>query len=319
MDDVQPAPEVQSNNLTTDQGAEMIKSLMFPQEQPSAAPAEAEEAEQVEEEAVEPAEEQAEDVADDEPTTEELHEVTVDGKKLQVPLEELKKGYQLEAHYTQKSQKLAEERKAVEAERAVLQGVNQKFEQLNEVVVYLEASNNAIQAMLPPEPDKGLLDSNPGAYLKAKEARDQAMTRLQQNLGAIEQTKAQAKAMVAELQRAGAMVIKEKMPELLQPETSQKLYDYLQTTYGYSTEQINMNVDPNIFIIAEKARKFDELQSKAIEPKHVAQKATKAKPKQKAYSNSSDLRQKAARVEFQNKPNQKNAAALIKELGFAKV
>ncbi len=317
MDDVQTAPEVQSNNLTTEQGAEKIKALMFPQEQPqqpSPAPEEVVEDEGEAIEDVEPAETEQSDT--DEPD-QELFEVTVEGQKRQVTLEELRKGYQLEAHYTQKSQKLAEAQKAVEAERAVLSGVHQKFEQMNDLVTYLQHANQYIESTLPPMPDANLLESNPAAYIKAKEARDAAMKNLSTLNQGIETTRQQAKAIVAELQRAGAVVLQEKMPELLQADASQKLYGYLQDSYGYSAEQINQNVDPHLFILAEKARRYDELQAKSVDPTHVAQKVTKAKAKPKPYQNKAATNHQAAKSEFQKKPNFANAAALIKVNGYA--
>ncbi len=42
--------------------------------------------------------------------------VKVDGKEIEVPKDELIRGYQREADYTRKTQKLAEERKLVESE-----------------------------------------------------------------------------------------------------------------------------------------------------------------------------------------------------------
>ncbi len=315
--------DVPSNNLTTAQGAERIKALLNPQpdnQAPAQPEPEAEteevsedEGEAIEAQDVEPAEaedEQAEDNSD-------LYEVTVDGEKKQVTLNELVKGYQLEAHYTQKSQKLAEDRKAVEAERTVLSGVTQKFEQLNEVVTYLQHANQFIESTIPAMPDESLLDSNPAAYIKAQKARDNAIQNMQFIQQGMAQTKAKAKELVGELQKAGAAVLAEKMPEILQPETSQKLYGYLQNDYGYTADQINMNVDPNLFMIAEKARRYDEMKAKSVDPVHVAQKVTKVKAKPKPYQNKAVAQHKAAKSEFEKNPSFGNAAALIKANGYA--
>lgn len=314
MDDVQP------NNLTTEQGAERIKALYTPQDN-QAQEAEHAQVPEVEDEAVEPPEnelEQVEEIADDEgdTTDETLYKVVVDGQEMDVSLDELVKGYQLEAHYTKKSQKLAEETKAIQAERAVLSGVNQKFEQLNDVVLYLQQANEFIEAKIPPEPEITLADTNPGEYIKRKEARQLAIQQAQYLQGAMAQTKEKAKELVAELQKAGHQVIAQKMPELLQRETTEKLYGYLQNSYGYTADQINMNVDPNLFIIAEKARRYDEMANKSVDPAHVAQKVTKAKPKPKPYQNKTALQHKAAKSEFQKKPSFENAAALIKASGL---
>ena len=310
--------DVQTNNLTTAQGAEKIKSLLFPSEAPTVNQAEAEadptqspEIAADEQEVLQEVETETEQADDGN-----LYEVTIDGEKKAVTIDELIKGYQLEGHYTKKSQALAEERKAIETERVVLSAVNTKFEQLNDAVTYLQSVNDYIVSTIPPAPDQALLDSNPGEYIKRQQAHEMALRNLQGVQHGIADIKAKAKETVAELQRHGSVVISQKMPELQKPENIGRLYGYLKESYGYTPDQINLNVDPHLFIIAEKARRFDEMQNKAIDPKHVVQKAHKAKEKPRAYQNESINRQKAAQSEFQKNPNFRNAAELIKAKGL---
>ena len=302
--------DVQTNNLTPAPSAtDRIKSILNPQ------PA------QTQDQAQEPI---AEDGIPDGEILEgdgeqvepedsgELYEVTIDGKKSQVTLDELVKGYQLEAHYTQKSQKLAEERKALESERSILSGINQKFEKLNDVVTYLQEANSVLEATLPPEPDLALADQNPAEYIKRSKLREQALRNLGVIQSRMQQTKAQAQQVVAELQQHGAAVIQQKMPELLTTEGRQNLYNYLTSSYGYSIDDINKNVDANLFMIAEKARRWDEMQGKTLTPDYIKSKAIKDKPKpvnrikqsqhQEAYSN------------FKKNPNERNAVQAIKQL-----
>lgn len=63
-----------------------------------------------------------------EPAQPELITVKVDGKEVQVTREELVKGYSFTAHNTQRSQKLAEERKAFEAEAAAVRQERQQYQ-----------------------------------------------------------------------------------------------------------------------------------------------------------------------------------------------
>lgn len=310
MEDVQP------NTLTTEQGAERIKSLMFPETAPAKqeeppegqAPIETDEGESDEAEELdetEGAEESQE--GDDLP---ELYTVKVDGEEKDVSIDELIKGYQLESHYTKKSQQLAEDQKVVAEERKILSNVTQKFEQLDEVVTYLSGVNNFLESTIPPMPSIDLAKTNPAEYIQQKEQRELYL----QNMGGIhqhmQQTKEKAKAIVADLQAAGAKVLRQKMPEILEPQNITGLYSYLQDSYGYQKEQIDNNVDPNLFIMAEKARRYDDMISKAAKPDYVKEKTFKAKSRPKARQGQQS-QQKTIMSEFQKRPTEANAARAI--------
>jgi hypothetical protein len=310
---------VQPNTLTTEQGAERIKSLMFPeavQEKPITPPAqdegqEEEDFEDDEQEGVEADSE--EEVAETDDEAPELYTVKVDGEEKQVTIDDLVKGYQLEAHYTQKSQKLAEEVKAVAEERKILNGVSQKFEQLNDVVTYLEGVNTYLESTLPPAPGIDLAKTNPAEYIQQKEMRESRLRDMQAINYRVMETKEKAKAITAELQAAGAKVIRQKMPELLEPQNISAMYSYLQESYGYEKDLIDKNVDPNLFIMAEKARRFDEMMSKASKPDFVKQKVHKQKVKPKSRPGQGS-QQQAVMSKFRENPSQANAARAIREL-----
>lgn len=302
--------DTSTGNLTTEQGAGAIKSLLYPQDQAPQPQSIQEDAAPTSEQVEPEAEADIEYEGDDGDTLPELFEVKVNGETMEVTLEELKKGYQLERDYTQKSQKLAEERKAIEAERGALSGINSKFEQLNEVVNYVQQVNAYVESNLPPEPDRSLLQSNPAAYIEQKEARQAALMSLAAIHQRMEQTKAQAKEAMAELQKHGAAVIQQKMPELMTSEGSAKLYGYLQESYGYSPEVINANVDANLFILAEKARRWDEMQNKVVSPAKQPQRVVKQAQKPRQVQSSQQLQK--AQQSFREKPNVNNAAQLIK-------
>lgn len=308
MEDVQP------NTLTTEQGAERIKSLMFPeaaqpQEQPPQEEGQVQE-EVTEEELPEEAIEELPEDGDDLP---ELYTVKVDGEEKQVPLEELIKGYQLESHYTVKSQKLAEEQKVVAEERKILSNISTKLEQLNDVVTYLGGVNEYLESTMPPAPSIDLAKTNPAEYIQQKEAREIYLRNMGQIAHKVAQTKERAKAIVSEMQAAGAKVIRQKMPELLEAQNITSLYSYLQDSYGYGKEVIDQNVDPNLFIMAEKARRYDDMMTKAVKPDYVKEKTFKPKPKPKARQGQFS-QQQAVMSKFKEKPTTENAARAIREL-----
>lgn len=299
MDDTQPS------NLST--GVEAIKTFLNPPtDQPTQQASDEAPAPQTE---VNPEELPIE--GEESQGDESLYEVKVDGEVKKVPLEELIKGYQLEAHYTQKSQKLAEERKALETERAALSGVNQKFEQLNEVVTYLTQVNNYVESTIPPEPDESLLDTSPREFYRQQKAREAAIQSLMAIRGTIDHTKAQAKEVVKELQKAGAAVISQKMPELMTNDGANRLYGYLQDSYGYSSEQIQSNIDPNLFIIAEKARRYDEIQGKVVKPVSNPQRVMKQQAPRNLNQNSDYL---AAKKAFKERGDTKSSIPVFKNI-----
>ncbi len=83
----------------------------------------------------------------------ELYTVPVDGKERQVTLEELKSGFSFQAHNTQKSQQLAEERTALEGETAAVRQSRDLYaERLKQV-------EGALTEMTPEEPDWAKLEA----------------------------------------------------------------------------------------------------------------------------------------------------------------
>lgn len=311
--------DVQSNTLTTEQGAERIKSLMFPetapvkQEEPpqGQAPIETDEGESDEAEELDETEDTEESLeGDDLP---ELYKVKVDGEEKEVTIDELVKGYQLEAHYTKKSQQLAEDHKVVAEERKILSKITQEFKKLDEVVVYLNGVNNFLESTMPPMPSIDLAKTNTAEYIQQKEQREAYLRNMGSITQQVEQAKAQTKAVMSEMQAAGAKVIRQKMPEILEPQNIAGLYSYLQDSYGYAKEAIDDNVDPNLFIMAEKARRYDDMTSKAAKPDYVKEKTFKAKvrPKQRQGQQS---QHRASMSEFKKNPNEANAARAIREL-----
>lgn len=307
MDDVQPV-----NNLSEGQSVkDRIKSVLNPE------PVQNDQAEDQNPESDIPQGEMSDEGEGEQVETEgqedgELYEVVVDGKKAQVTLEELKKGYQLEKHYTQKSQKLAEEHEALKAERQVLSEINHTFTQLNDVVTYLQEANAVLEATLPPEPSLELADRSPAEYIKQTKLREQALRNLGKLQHGMQSTKAQAQELVAGLQKHGTEVIRQKMPELLTNEGRDNLYGYLTGSYGYTADDINKNVDPNLFLIAEKARRWDEMQSKTLKPDYIKSKAVKDKPK--AINRVKQAEHQEAFKNFKQNPNERNAVQAIKQL-----
>ena len=72
-----------------------------------------------------------------------LHQVIVNGEKIDVDLEELKAGYQKDADYRRKTEELAIERRQIKSEKIVFKNeYSTKMDDLNSLGVTLNAEIN---------------------------------------------------------------------------------------------------------------------------------------------------------------------------------
>lgn len=213
----------------------------------------------------------------------ELYEVIVNGEKSQVPLEELINGYQRNKDYTTKAQKVAQERKIIQEQKKILESqlkpIIEDKQVLQDTRSYLLAS---LEQSKPQKPSIDMLDPNDPSsnvrYQRALAMYDQqleAYNTQKQQIETYFQKKSEVEQKVRKAyEKQGQLYLQQKMPELFEEERAQKLYGYLMT-FDYSQEDINKNVDPRLFIIAEKARRYDEGLSKDLRP-------TQNKPKRKS-------------------------------------
>lgn len=243
---------------------------------------------------------------DDDSSQEELYEVKVNGEVFEVSLEELKAGYQKDRDYQQKTQALAEQRKAVEQEREVLSSVGERLQKLDGTVAYLEETKALLQAVAP-NVDQSIIETNPALYIRQKEARDAYLGKLSEIDSRIQEARQEADGTLSELRKAGALTIKEKMPELATQEGASKLYSYLKDSFGYNEAQINANVDPNLFIMAEESRRYREIMARPRKPQANAVKATKSKVKQRPSVDPRLASKDAAFTNFKANPTKQNA------------
>ena len=97
--------------------------------------------------------------------------VHLDGGE-EVTLEDLKKGYFRQADYTEKTQKLAEEREQSESLRT-------RYEkQISDAETTLNAVRGFVEHLIPADPPLELAQSNPGEYQYQKALREQALQEL---------------------------------------------------------------------------------------------------------------------------------------------
>lgn len=241
---------------------------------------ETEEEESVEEQ--DEAEDDSEEVESEEEESEEEPRdekfvVKVDGKELEVTKDELLRGYQREADYTRKTQKLAEERKQVDSE---FQSVRSEREQYAQVLGQLQQK---LQELQPQEPDWDKLEAeNPSEYSRQwtnhqrRLQQQQAVSQEQYRLGLLQQ--AEQKKHLDETLKIEAQRVKEMIPDWkddkkLKSERGAVLEYGKQI--GFSEQELNTITDSRAVVALYKAWKFDQLMSKKPELQAKIKKAPK--------------------------------------------
>lgn len=209
----------------------------------------------------------AEDDAESDDQPEPLYTVKINGKEEQVSLKEALSGYQRQQDYTRAKQAFAEEKRQFVADLENARQQSEVYAQL------LPAMVQRLQASLPAAPDPALIDVNPSAYLRQKEAYEQAMGDLQ--AAASEQTRMSEQSQVEQTRKLQAYVAENaaKLPELVPEWKDQKVYerdrhkvrDYL-SWRGFSDDEINQAYDARLVAMAADATKWRELQKGKIKP-----------------------------------------------------
>ena len=210
------------------------------------------------------AEEDEEDYEEDEENSApETYTVKVDGKEVQVSLEDLKRGYSGQQYVQKGMQEAANLRKQAEEAFNALMAERQQLNQ-----VYQQIQSGQV-AMPPKEPDRSMFDSDPIGYMEAKmkfeddKARyDNQMAQMQQVMQ--QQSYAEQQAQQAYLQRE-LEALKIAVPEFADPKTAAATRETMlrmgSEVYGYTPEEIGMVMDHRALRVMRDAMKYQELMS----------------------------------------------------------
>lgn len=232
------------------------------------------------------------------------YRVKINGEERLVTFDELRKGYQLESDYRQKTSKLAEERKVLEAERT------HNAEILKGIIPALQVQ---LQDKFATVNWQELAKTDPAQYVALRAEFDQAAVRLNMALAEQkriedEQTK-QRQAEHKEKLKAEGERLAEILPDYVHPEKGKTIRAELKsflTESGYSAEEIGSLADHRAVLIAYKASQYDKAQKKAKEaaksakPVPQVQKpgnVTRADPKSAAVSAATERFSKSGRVD----------------------
>lgn len=231
---------------------------------------ETEEAEELPEELEESTEEEESEESEDTEEEAELYEITLDdGTTLNVP-QSARDAFMKNADYTQKTQQVAEQRKALESDRV-------RFEQAIKLQTQFSEADTAIRVIDNQLSQYEGIDWNAWAAqdpMAAQQAQAQLGGLREQRVGAVnELNRLQAEAQKAESQEIARVTeenkarIKTAIPNW-STDTEKAIFEYGLKS-GFSERQLaSTNYNPVMLGVLNKARLFDELQSRqAAKPK----------------------------------------------------
>lgn len=211
---------------------------------------------------------------DDEPQDEEapkgkIYKVKIDGEELEVPEDELVKGYSRTQDYTRKTQALAEQRRQAEAE----------FEQVRQERAQYAHMLQQLAAKLDDEPqvDESLMYTDPIAYaqqvsnaVKAKQMKEAAINE-QRRVYAMQQAEQQEQTL--KYLESQAELVTTLIPEWVDDGTAKaekaKIRE-MAKQYGYSDDELKGLYDARAVALMRDAMKYRDLVAKrqTVKPKN---------------------------------------------------
>jgi len=189
------------------------------------------------------------------------YRVLVDGKEMQIPLDELLSGYQRGSSFTQKSQALADERNAFGGQQQALAQERQTYASV------LQQLRQQMEAAAQPNIDWDTLErQDPVQWLKLKQMerdREGQIQAVQEEQGRMQQLLQgqQSEELERRLSQERTMVL-EKIPEWsdsdLQADEQRKLLEYGKTL-GFSDEELGQIYDHRALIALRDAWRYNKL------------------------------------------------------------
>jgi outer membrane murein-binding lipoprotein Lpp len=218
-----------------------------------------------------------EEASEDENAIEEqetdLHQVIINGEKIDVDLEELKAGYQKDADYRRKTEEIAIEKRELKAEEDRLKNqYSTKMEDLNSLVVTLNAEIN--NDMNSKELD-ALWEEDPTEAARVDrriQKRKQSIQQAQQKLREHQQSQFQ------EVLREEQKKLHMKHPEIADPikgaTVKSNIMNYL-SSKGFSNEDVARIYDSRYFDVIMDGMNFNK--TKSAKPNLVSKKVKPSK------------------------------------------
>jgi len=261
-----------SESLDVNQAASAFEGMMGDSEEAEQGQAEGQPEYQQETDEVEYSEEESEE------QPKPRYKVKASGEEVEVELDELIKGYQQGTDYTKKSQALAEQRKAIEAERSHLEYVKQErqayAQKLQALDSFLTQQNRGVDLEV-------LKDTDPIGYAVAVAEQSQrekqlAVVRNEQQRIAQQQQAEQQSQLQAHLRTESEKLVS-LIPELATPQgdaVRKQIRDYAKSV-GWTDQELSSVYDSRAVNTLYKAMKYEQLQKSKPELNKKLQSAPK--------------------------------------------
>lgn len=206
------------------------------------------------------------------------YKVKAAGEEVEVELDELIKGYQQGTDYTKKSQALAEQRKAIEAERIHLEQVKQErqayAQKLQALDSFLTQQNQGVDLEV-------LKETDPIGYAVAVAEQNQREKQLavvrQEQQRIAQQQQAEQQASLQNHLRQESEKLMNLIPELATPQgdaVRKQIRDYAKSV-GWTDEELSSVYDSRAVVSLYKAMKYEQLQKSKPEVTKKLQAAPK--------------------------------------------
>jgi len=319
-----------SGELTVNQAANAFEGLMTTPANSQEQLAGEQEAEQAEVQEAEPQTEEVEETEEVEGEAEEQEETEVEeeelpqtfkvkaaGEEKDVTLDELIKGYQLGADYTKKTTEVAEQRKAVEAERKAIEEAKYARDTYAQ---RLQAIEEFIVSQTPNEDLNYLKENDPIGYavkvaeLSEKKEQLAAIRAEQARIAQVQQSET-ARAMQEKVAQE-AQKLTQVLPEFSDPAKGENLRSEIRNygkSLGFTDEELSSVYDSRHVVTLHKAMMYDKLQkSKPAVTKKVSE-APKMLKAGSSTSNNNAETIKKQKVQLRNSGHVRDAAALFEQ------
>lgn len=213
--------------------------------------------------------EEGEETEEEEQPTE-VYTVKVDGKEVEVTLDELQKGYSRTQDYTRKTQQIAETRKAVEAEAGAIRAEREQYAQL------LGALKQQLESTEAPVDMDRLYNEDPIEWVRQSEVMRQKQDKLaaiqseQQRLSQLtaQQRAQEMNAHLATQQEALIQAVPE-WKDSKKAQAEKALLVEFGKKIGFSDDELKNVYDHRAVVALRKAALYDQMMSKRGQIKPV--------------------------------------------------
>ena len=230
--------------------------------------------------------------------------VKVDGKEIDVTLDDLKRSFSGQAYIQKGMQEAAEARKAATELYQTLQTEQAKFMQVVQTI-----QSQGFKA--PPQaPDIGLMDKDPIGYMQADARYRKDLSEFQTQQVQIQQTAAAQRQMqeraLAEFVADQGKLLQSRIPEFADQNKAREVTAKIRSTateaYGFSDQELGNVIDARHVLVLHDAMKWRELQAARTKqapaaPKSIKPSMRRAEPQQLIRKKQIDAARKTGKPE----------------------